>query len=191
MRHVASKTDISKIIAVLCDAFPSFKPGYTKAEAAQKLEGMVRTYHLILGDLDTAGLMQAAIHLATHATFFPSAGELRRTYFTLRERAAGVPSAQDAWAETKQLFRRGFSRAHAPTEESVTHPRVLRAIEGIGGWRALCDSTNDAADRARYLQAYEAYTEREQEQERMLPSVRAMVEQLAERMRAPQLEDKT
>lgn len=180
---MATRAEIGKIIMVLSAAFPSFKPGYTAQERKARIGEMIQAYTAILGDLDADRLAQVAYHLASINTFFPSAAELRAAYFNMEERAAGVPTADEAWNEIKRLFRRGYSRYRAPPPEAFSHPLVQKALEGIGGWLALCNSENDAADRARFLQAYEIHMRRNRELSRMLPEVREVIEQLADRHR--------
>jgi len=182
-KAIATRDDIAKLIMALASAFPNFKPGYSAGERKTRLSEMGQAYTAILGDLDADRLAQAAYHLASTNTGFPTASELRRAYFNLEERAAGVPTADEAWAEVRGLFRRGYSQYRAPTSETFSHPRVEKALRGIGGWRMLCSSENDAADRARFVQAYETHTKRDQEMSRMLPTVRQAVEQLAGRHR--------
>ena len=159
--------ELAKILGTVLENFPAMQ---RQMDTEARLK-MFRAYHLILGDLDANLLLKAALGLVGTATFYPSAGELRRAYFDLLDMANNIPDAYQAWAEVKALFRRGYSRMRPPTAESVTHSRVLAALEGIGGWLALCSSENDVADRARYIQAYETYTKREQYTERMLPGV--------------------
>ena len=179
---MASAKEIAKLISIIAAATPSFRPG-RGAEGQARIREMVQAYHMILGDLDMDRLTGAATHVMAQGTFFPSAGELRQAYFNLEERAAGVPTADEAWAEVKRLFHRGYSRYRPPTSETVSHPRVWKALEGIGGWRTFCNSDNDAADRARFLQAYETHTNRDRELSRMLPGVRQVIEELAGRYR--------
>jgi len=179
---MASRTDIAKMISVIAAATPSFKLG-RGVEAKTRLKEMIHAYHLLLGDLDTGRLTDAAMHVISQGVFFPSAGELRQAYFNLEERASGIPTADEAWAEVKSLFHRGYSRYRPPTHETFSHPRVEKALQGIGGWRVLCSSDNDAADRARFLQAYEVHTKRDRELSRMLPGVRQVMEELAGRYR--------
>lgn len=176
---MATRSEISKVIMVLAASFPNFKPGYTPQERKVRLAEMVQAYTAILGDLDADRLAQTAYHLASINTFFPSAAELRAAYFSMEERATGVPTADEAWNEVKRLFHRGYSRYRAPPSEVFSHPLVQKAMEGIGGWLALCNSENDAADRARFLQAYDIHMRREREMSRMLPAVRETIEQLA------------
>ena len=175
---MASKAEIVKVLMVLASAFPNFKPGRTEAERKTRLAEMATAYHLILGDLDATALMRVAVHLGSTQTFFPAAGEIRRAYFNLQEIAQGIPSADEAWSEVKGLFAQGFSRYNPPRPDDLSHPRIYKALEGIGGWLAFCNSSNDAADRARFIQAYETHTKREREEVRMLPQVRELVAQM-------------
>lgn len=171
--------ELGNILGMLFTSYPAF----AKKMSGQERKDMFRVYHLILGDLDADLLLKAALGLVGTNTFYPAAGELRRAYFDLVDAANNIPDAYQAWAEVLALFRRGYSRMHPPTNESVTHPRVLAALEGIGGWRALCVSDNSVADRARYIQAYETYTKREQATARMLPGVMETARALVARQR--------
>ena len=101
---MASRTEIAKLISIIAAATPSFKLG-RGVEAKTRLTEMIHAYHLLLGDLDADRLTEAAMHVISQGTFFPSAGELRRAYFNLEERASGVPTADEAWAEVKSLFQ--------------------------------------------------------------------------------------
>lgn len=173
---MASRVEVAKVIAVLEAGFPAFRSNVPIAQ-------VVDVWAQVLGDLDATGLLRAATSYLEGHTFFPSVGELRARYFELGETANGIPAAQEAWSEVKHAFRRGFSRWHAPTAETWTHPLVHRALDCIGGWYALCDSENDAADRARFIEAYNVLLGRERDRERMLPQVREYIEQLAAQMK--------
>jgi len=174
---------------VLMAGFPAFN-----AKNGTSLEQMTNAYHLVLGDLDGDLLMQVAAHLISTATFFPSAGEIRRACFHLAEVGLGIPNAQDAWAEVSAMTRKGFYRqvdggwyeARPPRDEDWSHPIIQMAVNAVGGWIALRSSENVVADRARFIQAYDIYQTRYREQERMLPAVREVVEQLGAGERTPQ-----
>lgn len=170
---------LAKILGTVMLSFPAFSKKMTGPER----KAMFRAYHEILGDLDAETLLKVAQSLTGTATFYPSAGELRRAYFDLTDTASNIPDAYQAWAEVKALFRRGYSMRRPPTAESVTHPRVLAALDGIGGWRSLCVSVNDVADRARYVEAYKTFTKRDQYRERMLPGTMEVARQLVARQR--------
>ena len=174
-----SLVDLGKLLGSLLEEFPAFKNKLSEDDRVK----MFKAYHLILGDLDAEMLLKAALGVVGKATFYPSAGELRRAYFDLADAAANIPDAYQAWAEVKALFRRGYSMRYPPRADSVTHPRVLAALEGIGGWRYLCGSVNDMADRSQYVRAYQTYTERDQYRERMLPGTMEVARRLVARQR--------
>jgi hypothetical protein len=137
-------------------------------------------YHRILGDVPFHLLDKAALHIGANNTFFPAAAELRKAAFGLAERANGVPSAQDAWAEVCKSFgSHGYYRG-AP---EWSHELIGKAIDGIGGYAALCVSENAVADRARFVESYKSYLGRHRDDVAMLPEVRDVVRQLAETLR--------
>ena len=83
-----------------------------------------------------------------------------------------MPSAQDAWAEVVASFStHGYYRG-AP---DWTHELIGKAVKANGGYAFLCQSENPTADRARFLQAYDAYLARYRKEVAMLPDVQRMV----------------
>ena len=166
---MANLREVTDILLFLAALYPRYElPAST-----------IRAYATIFEDIPTDLLRQAAIHVGSRNTFFPSAAELRAAVFELSEKAHGLPAAGEAWAEVCRQFSLGFSRYKPPTDDDWSHPLVKSALDAIGGWRYLCDSENFAADRARFLQIYDTLVHRAQDDTRMLPQVRATVEQLA------------
>jgi len=165
---MATKVEVTKILAGLVTLYPRHKLDEATYEA----------YYRILKDIPADLLDGAALQAGSTSTFFPSASELRSAAFTLMEVAQGVPNAWDAWAEVCKSFG-PYGRARIP---QWSHPLIKRAIDAIGGYIALCDSENAVADRARFVQAYEALLHRAQQDARMLPEVRMAVRRLADGM---------
>jgi len=153
--------EFSKIVYFVAAAYPSFTVK----------QDMLEAYHAILGDLEPGLLKAAALQLASEKrAFFPSAGELRTAAFDLLERGSGVPTASEAWGEVKlQIGAVGY----VGTPE-FSHPLIDQAVRIIG-WRDLCMSNNAVAERARYIQAYEALLGRQRTEVAMLPQVRDTV----------------
>ena len=161
-----NELEFGKALAVLEDAYPR----YTLEPR------VVRTYYAILGDLDSDLLKAATLQIASEARpFFPAPGEIRQCAFDLVDRQAGIPTAWDAWAEVSKRFG---THGHARLPE-FSHPLIKSAVDGVGGWRELCMSTNAVADRARFAQAYETLAKRGRAQARMLPEVHEVVKRLA------------
>ena len=160
------RMEFMKILAALAALWPRFKLETATIDA----------YYAILGDLNARLLEAATLQIGSEARpFFPAAGELRQCAFDLLDRQAGIPTAWDAWAEVSKRFG---THGHASLPE-FSHPLIKRTVDGVGGWRELCMSTNNVADRARFVQAYEALARRERMQFRMLPEVHEVIKRLA------------
>ena len=140
----------------------------------------IEVYYQILGDLSLDLVKAAILQLITEdSPWCPSVGQIRSRAFDLLDRESGVPSAWDAWAE---VCRRFGTHGHSRLPE-FSHPLIKRTVDGVGGWRELCMSTNAVADRARFVQAYEVMAKRERAQVRMLPQVREMLELASGKMK--------
>jgi hypothetical protein len=179
---VATIEEVTRVIAGLLVIYP-----YQNRQLTNDAErrGFVTAYHRILHDLDARLLDAAALELGGTSKFFPAAAELRQTAFGLKAVADGELTAGDAWAMvTKAIGAQGYPGGmpdHFP-------PLVKRAVEGMGGWKALCMSENGMADRAHFLKMYDTLEVRTKQETRMLPEVEAVVKELADGMR-PQLPD--
>ena len=181
---MASLDDVKKVIGGLLIIYPYQNE---KMHSKQELLAFVSAYHRILHDVDADLLDAAALELGGTNKFFPAAAELRQTAFDLKAVATGELTAGDAWAMvTTAIGAHGYVRGmpdHFP-------PLVKRAVEGLGGWKALCMSENGMVDRAHFIKMFGELDKRVKQETRMLPEVGNVVKQLAEKMR-PQLPDGT
>lgn len=143
-------------------------------------EETIQIYLRLLADIPADLLKAAALAHVTQSQFFPTVAELRDAGAALMERALGLPNAYDAWNE---VCRAITTHGHIRTPE-FTHPLIKKAVDACGGWRTLCMSENQIADRARFFQVYEVYQGRQQEEHRMLPEVAGMISTLAGRLAA-------
>jgi len=140
----------------------------------------IEVYYQILSDLPLDLVEAAILQLITEdSPWCPSVGQIRSCAFDMLDRESGVPTAWDAWAE---VTRRFGTHGHSRLPE-FSHPLIKQAVDGVGGWRALCMSENAIADRARFVQAYETLAKRERAQSRMLPQVREMLELVSGKMK--------
>ena len=134
----------------------------------------IEVYYQILADLPLDLVKAAILQLVSDdSPWCPAAGQIRSRAFDLLDRQAGVPTAWDAWAEITKWFGAHSDDRSLP---DFSHPLVRQTVDAVGGWRVLCMSTNIVADRARFVQAYEAMAKRERAQSRMLPQVRDVLE---------------
>jgi hypothetical protein len=103
--------------------------------------------------------------------FAPTIGEIRGAVSDLRRASANVPSAYDAWQEVcREILNTGSYGT-----PGFSSPLIERVVKNLG-WRNLCMSENQVADRARFVQAYEQLLERATTENMMLPEVRGYIE---------------
>ncbi len=182
---MATNGTIAQILAMLSIAYPGYEI------AAQTPE----VYAALLADVPDDVLVAAAQKHATTSKWFPKIAELREAAQDIQARATGMLTAEESWLEVQAALRDyGWYGETIPVEEgggwrapSVLDELSRRAIEGLGGWRMMCQSNNPVADRAHYLKIYAGLLRRHQEDAAMLPQVREVVEKLAERKAPAQL----
>jgi hypothetical protein len=159
---MASKEEIIKIMAVMAKAYPNYAPK----------EGTAELYHMILEDIPYDALQAGAkSYLTTNNAFFPTPGQWRQLSLDISMAKSNIPSAIEAWGEVL----RAFDNYGSYREPKFTHPLITNIVCQMG-WQNLCLSENQVADRARFLQAYEASITAQTSEVRMLPSVRTVAE---------------
>ncbi|MGD8751062.1 MAG: hypothetical protein PVG14_06545 [Anaerolineales bacterium] len=163
--HSESKR-IKEILAIAAAAYPTYELSAPT----------IKIYARMLSDIPPEVLEQAVLYHIDHCKFFPTISELRDAYFEIIQLGRSVPTAYDAWREvTRQIIDTGsFS------SPKFSHHLIMKAVEGVGGWRNLCRSTNQTADRARFLEAYEAYVQRALNRARTHPQIKARAAQLSD-----------
>jgi len=169
---MANPNDILQIINVMLAAFPNFKPSELTPEV----------YMQTLGDIPTEELKAAVLHSMSESgrAFAPSIGEIRGAVSELRSYAANVPSSFQAWQEVLKQF----SVAGSYRVPEFSHPLIDRAVRALG-WRELCMSENQIADRARFIQCYEQLLSRAQKDDMLLPDVRGYIQANGALLEAP------
>jgi len=169
---MADINDIQQIVNVLMASFPNFKPSAFTPEI----------YYQTLGDIPTEELRAAVLHCVTESgrAFAPTVGEIRGAVAELRSFATNVPSPFRAWQEVIEQF----SLTGSYGTPVFSHPVIERAVKTLG-WRNLCMSENQTADRARFLQCYEQLLARATKEEMLLPDVRGYLEGNGAQLSAP------
>ena len=173
---MASKQTIAEMMLILHTAYPHYRG---KKDTA-------RVYAELLADIPDDLLIAGAKAHASTGKFFPSVAELREAAFDLQARAQGIPNAAEAWGEVMHQVRNVGSYGRP----EFSAPLIYSAVDALGGWKALCASDNNVADRAHFLKIYGSLQERSQRDTAMLPEVRGVIAEMAEKMRMPQLEGK-
>lgn len=118
-----------------------------------------------LKDVDYGLLKAAALQHVSISKWFPTVAELRQA-------AADIISpdhrmtAMEAWGEVSRQIR---TIGHCGRPE-FTNPLIRQLVTDLG-WLNLCRSEMPAADRARFMQGYEALVARAREDLVELPQV--------------------
>lgn len=167
---MATLKEVTRIVGVLKMAYPNFGSRLTEDEWAVLPE----VWHRLLRDLPFDLLDAAAAHFATTSgsPFPPSVAELREMAYRLANPCQ--TSAEEAWGVVKLEMR----RAGIYNAPGFDDPAIAAAVKIIG-WRALCVSENEMADRAHFFRIYQSITDREKSERLMLPEVREIVHRLS------------
>lgn len=147
---------VTKVLSFLAALYPKF----------ELTRPTIRAYTTILGDLSEEALEAAAKDLGSRSTFFPAAAELRQAAFDLQQRIEDVPTAYEAWGEVCRAFA-GAGRGLP----EFSHELIGDTVKAVGGWRMLGMSTNQTADRARFIEAYKELSQSRKTDERALPEI--------------------
>ena len=163
-----TRVEVAKLVAVLIAAFPYAKITPSTSSA----------YEDMLADLDYARTNAAVKRILASAKFLPTIAEIREAVLEA-DRGPRRPGG-DAWGEVLAAVHKfGVHRTPAFRDPLVAH--CVRQL----GWEEICNSENQAADRARFVELYDrhALTERREQQ------VPADVRRLPERSGGGSLSD--
>lgn len=128
----------------------------------------IDVYEMLLRDLDPDLLKAAVLQTITENKFFPSVAEIREKANELQMQAAGVPDAYEAWGLVQKCIQRRMEWRDLPET-------VRAAVEDISDLYELRRSTAPAADRARFLESYQATIKRETRRQNLLPETRQLL----------------
>jgi len=167
---VATKETIAKAVTLITENWADREMNYAVT---------LRLYQQILSDLPDEAIEAAVMQrIGDDNPFPPRVGEIRQLAIDIVSGADEVMSAQEAWGKLLRWIRRyggGIPRwdSHGPVTPPALPPIVKKAADAIGGTAFISMSENPAADRARFIEAYNTFVKRERARIGMLPQVRA------------------
>lgn len=139
-----TKSEVAKLVAVLMAAYPNSLSNQQTSAA----------YERMLVDLDYALTNAALERLIATSRYLPSIAEIRETAHAIvvGERRPGG----DAWGLVLSTVHRwGFYRStEAKAALLEADPVAARCVAALG-WEELCNSENQQADRARFIELYD------------------------------------
>lgn len=125
----------------------------------------VAMYVRLLADIPPAALQTVIDQAIATCKFLPSISELRDQYIAL-QRPLTLTWA-DGWSEVQRQIRATGMYGTPQFADPVT-TQVVRSM----GWRTLCLSENQVADRAQFRDMYTILAQREETDRRLLPQAR-------------------
>lgn len=156
--------DSLDLVHFIIAAYPAQRQKLSKDD----IKAMVAAYHAGLEDLELATVKQAATRLIRTSKFMPSVAEIREAVGVVHDgaRRHGV----DAWGDVLKLTRRDRNLDDLEGVDPLVY-RICQQMDWIvfrdlwsGGatikqWRvSFGESENVAADRARFIEAYDKLT---------------------------------
>jgi len=151
-------SDAKAIVQQLVAAYPNAKVS----------EQTVVVYLRMLQDIPADELQTVVDQCIAQHKFIPTVAEIRDMYHTLTVSLA-QPTAAEAWGQVRRAITR-YGRIRVPEFDD---PLVAEAVTHMG-WRELCVSENQVADRARFLQIYEQLEQRRAQGDKLLPPARQL-----------------
>lgn len=137
-----TEPQVAKLVAVLIATYPSAK--ITADTSA--------VYERMLADLDFPAANAAIERLLATSKWLPTIAEIREAALTLY-RGETRPGG-DAWGEVlRAISRYGYARTPG-IDFAFSDPVVAECVRALT-WRELCDSENQEADRARFIELYD------------------------------------
>lgn len=180
-------TDETKeILRLLCAAYPTQRQRMTGAD----MHAMLEVWSLALVDIDHDEAVRAAGRIVCTSKWLPSVAEFRAA---IGEVHHGVRrTGAEAWGDVRRLFTYRERDAMATVDPVVLevctaqgwiHWRTMwRNGEDIEQWHvAMGEDANPAADRARFIELYDALTVGERKAAQLAPGGK-----IPERIAAPE-----
>jgi hypothetical protein len=158
---MAVRDDIKTIIAYMAMVFPNYQPS---------LDGEINAVDVLLdllGDLPTETLQIAVKSCCAEPgrAFAPSAGEIRGMVVSLHVKAAGIPTAGEAWEEVMRAIRDVGCHNGTP---DFSHPLIKKAVQAVG-FTSIGMSEDVMVERAHFLKIYAQLVDREKDNAATLP----------------------
>lgn len=146
-----NRTETARILAVISLTHPGrHRPDQT-AE-------LVDAWHSLIGDLEYAHVNAALRALLQTSSWAPTPADVRRAALEIA-RGPGKTGAE-AWGWVLRAVSRWGAYRSPGVDFDVPDPVTARVVAALG-WQSLCLSENAVADRARFIEAYDAMAQQD------------------------------
>ena len=171
---MASYDEIKQVYNLLAVNYPSYGEKLNAALLKQQLA----LWQQLLADIPGDVLKAAALQHMAVSQWFPAVAELRQQAAVIQ--APPAQAAIEAWGEVIAAMSSARYYRYADGFHEFPKfgdPITQRVVDSMG-WGNLCASEDGTADRARFLQGYDAVAKRVQAEHGMLPVVRELTARL-------------
>lgn len=179
---MATEQEVGRALAVVMPLFSNYKPPRPNdpndpRKGSAEMDALVKAWHMVIGHLEPDVLSGALRAAVTRTQFFPTPSLVLECAVELT--SAPKRTGLDAWGDVKRAIAEHGSY-HPPNGVSVLavggyawtfEDALVGKVVAALGWRTLCMSENEMADRARFVDAYEQEQRRSGERERLTPDL--------------------
>lgn len=137
---MATEIMLRMVIDLLLDTYPR----------AVLKEGTLAVYEQMLADIPDDALLAAVRDQIRNNEYFPSIAAIVRAAAVIQSGSGSWPSAMDAWGEIC-----GYMRAGQEFQPKFSNVFIDQIVTDMC-WYNLRMSENQAADRARFIESYDA-----------------------------------
>ncbi len=180
-----NRQEAAQVVACIVAACPA-QGGRLNRE---QIDAMINTFASLLDDLAFDQAMAALRVLLQTRSWMPSVADIRATVLEIA-RGPVVPGGE-AWGSVVRAIREQGAHRNPGVDFAFSDPVTTKCVVAMG-WRELCLSENQVADRARFIELYDrlATQSQRESQSPMLGAAREhrelgagdVVEQLAKRL---------
>lgn len=184
---MATKPEVYKALLTVTPLFAHYKMPTSDDERA----ALTNSWHMMVGHLDIETLAAAFRVAAGKSEFFPTPALVLECAVSLT--TTPQRTGDDAWGDVQRAIKaHGFY--HPPGNVAVLavgsyewhfdDPLVERVVAGLG-WRYLCHSEDEMADRAHFRKDYETLQARALADARLTPDLLAFRDEKQAQIAAP------
>ena len=130
-------------------------------------EQTVAMYDRLLADIPDEILQTVVYHAISESKILPTIAEIRESAYSTTH--PNRLTAIEAWETVKTQMRR-VGWVGTPRFNDEITAQVVKSL----GWRYLCSSENEMADRAHFCKAFDAMAQRQETDAKLLPEVREL-----------------
>lgn len=169
-----TETEMSKLLATMTIAYPSYKP--------QNPQATVKLWTMMFEDVDynTADTALKSYILSNTSAFAPSISQLREQVQSIMHPASSEDTSAEAW----QMVRKAIARGNYHSEEDFEQfpEAVKRAVGSASQLRIWASDTefNEGVESSNFKRVYQTVVNRQREEERLPIALKEQIRQIGE-----------